>query len=303
MLSFTAIGSFDGVHLGHRRLIRAAVREALRRGMASRIVYFPLPPKFFFSGELENCLITLPEEREALIESLRPDLTEPLVFDRNVASMPAAEFFSRVVLERYSSGGLCVGPDFAVGRGREGHGDFLRAASRQAGIVFKPVPFATRGGHRISSSLIRAHLREGRVAEANRCLGWNYAVSGRVVRGAGLGRKLGFPTANVGAHPAKILPPGIFAARVKVGRERYDAVLSVGRRPTVNTLGGRLILEAHILDFSRTIYGREMEVTFLGHLRPERRFASKESLVGQIRADIAGARRFFGALRKRAAGA
>lgn len=298
MLSFTAIGSFDGVHLGHRRLIRAAVREALRRGMDSRIVYFPLPPKFFFSGELENCLITLPEEREALIGSLRPDFVDPLVFNETLASMPAADFFSRVVLERYASGGLCVGPDFAVGRGREGHRDFLRAASRQAGIAFKAVPFATRGGHRVSSSMIRARLREGRVEEANRCLGWNYTVSGPVIKGAGLGRKLGFPTANVGAHPAKILPPGIFAARVKVGRERHDAVLSVGRRPTVNTLGGRMILEAHILDFSRTIYGREVEVTFLKHLRPERKFASKESLVSHIRADIAAARRFFGARAK-----
>lgn len=293
MLNFTAIGSFDGVHLGHRRIIRAAVREALRRGMASRIVYFPFPPKFFFSGELENCLITLPEEREALMEALRPDAVEPLVFDRNLAAMPAADFFNRVVLDRFASGGLCVGPDFAVGRGREGHLDYLKAASRQAGIAFKAVPFSRRGGHKISSSLIRAHLREGRVEEANACLGWNYSVSGPVVKGAGLGRKLGYPTANIGAHPAKILPPGIFAARVKVGHDTHDAVLSVGRRPTVNTLGGRMILEAHILDFSRNIYGRKVEVTFLRHLRPERKFSSKESLIKHIEGDILAARRYF----------
>lgn len=294
MLNFTAIGSFDGVHLGHRRIIRAAVREALRRGMASRIVYFPFPPKFFFSGELENCLITLPEEREALMEALRPDAVEPLVFDRNLAAMPAADFFNRVVLDRFASGGLCVGPDFAVGRGREGHLDYLKAASRQAGIAFKAVPFSRRGGHKISSSLIRAHLREGRVEEANACLGWNYSVSGPVVKGAGLGRKLGYPTANIGAHQAKILPPGIFAARVKVGHDTHDAVLSVGRRPTVNTLGGRMILEAHILDFSRNIYGRKVEVTFLKHLRPERKFSSKESLIKHIEGDILAARRYFG---------
>jgi riboflavin kinase/FMN adenylyltransferase len=207
--------------------------------------------------------------------------------------MPAADFFNRVVLDRFASGGLCVGPDFAVGRGREGHLDYLKAASRQAGIAFKAVPFSRRGGHKISSSLIRARLREGRVEEANACLGWNYSVSGPVVRGAGLGRKLGYPTANIGAHPAKILPPGIFAARVKVGHAVHDAVLSVGRRPTVNTLGGRLILEAHILDFSRTIYGRRMEVTFLKHLRPERKFSSKESLIKHIEGDILAARRYF----------
>jgi riboflavin kinase/FMN adenylyltransferase len=293
MLHFLYLGSYDGVHLGHRRIIRAAVREALRRGMRSLIVYFPFPPKFFFSGETENCLITLPEERESLIKALRPDSAEALQFSAQMAATPAADFFQDVVLGRFTAGGLCVGPDFAVGRAREGHLDFLSSASREAGIVFRAVRFATRGGHRISSSLIRAHLRAGAVQEANACLGWNYSVSGPVIKGAGLGRKLGFPTANIGAHPAKILPPGIFAARVKVGHETFDAVLSVGRRPTVNTLGGRLILEAHILDFSRMIYGKKVEVTFLKHLRPERKFSSKESLIEHIKADIAAARRFL----------
>ncbi len=297
MDNFLAIGTFDGVHLGHRRIVLAAVKEALRRGMRSRAVYFPFPPKFFFSGELTNCLITLPEERDALLSALRPDEVEPLVFNEALAAMPAADFFSSVVLDRFRAGGLCVGPDFAVGRGREGHLAFLKAACRQAGLAFKAVTFARRGGHKISSSLIRSLLREGRVGEANRCLGWEYSVSGPVIKGAGLGRKLGFPTANIGAHPAKILPPGIFAARVKVGHSVHDAVLSVGRRPTVNTLGGRLILEAHLLDFSRNIYGRTLTVTFLKHLRPERKFASKESLVAHIRADIAAARRFLDARR------
>lgn len=293
MLNFVAIGSFDGVHRGHRRIIRAAIREALRRGMESRVVYFPFPPKFFFSGETTDCLITLPEERERLIESLRPDLVEPLVFNNALSSMPASDFFSRVVLERYKAGGLCVGPDFAVGRAREGHADFLRRACAESGTAFRAVPFTRRGGHKISSSLIRSHLRAGAVEEANVCLGWEYSVSGPVIRGAGLGRKLGFPTANVGAHPAKILPPGIFAARVKVGRETFGAVLSVGRRPTLNTLGGRMLLEAHLLDFSRDIYGKTVEVSFLKHIRPERRFSSKEALVEHIRFDVAAARRFL----------
>jgi riboflavin kinase/FMN adenylyltransferase len=293
MLNLLALGTYDGVHLGHRKIIRAAMREALRLGMKSRVVYFPVPPKFFFSGETQDCLITLPEERERLIKDLRPDQVEPLPFDSDLAAMPAADFFRELVLGRYVAGGLCVGPDFAVGRGREGHLAFLRCASREAGITFKSVAFAKRGEHKISSSLIRAHLRAGAVEEANACLGWKYSVSGPVIKGAGLGRKLGFPTANVGADPAKILPPGIFAARVKVDRDTFDAVLSVGRRPTVNTLGGRMILEAHLLDFSRNIYGKRIEVTFLRHIRPERKFSSKESLVEHIRADIASARKFL----------
>lgn len=293
MLNFLAIGTFDGVHLGHRKIIKTAIREALCRGLKSRIVYFPFPPKFFFSGETEGCLITLPEERERLIADLRPDEVEALPFDKALSSMSADAFFTGLLLGKFKVGGLCVGPDFAVGKGREGHLDFLRGASKEAGIAFKSVAFATRGGHRISSSLIRSHLREGAVEEANRCLGWNYIASGPVIKGAGLGRKLGFPTANVGVHPSKILPPGIFAAKVKVGHESHNAVLSVGRRPTVNTLGGRVILEAHILDFSRMIYGKKVEVTFLKHLRPERKFNSRDSLVAHINADIATARKFF----------
>lgn len=293
MLNLLAMGTYDGVHLGHRKIIRAAIREALKRGLKSRIVYFPVPPKFFFSGESENCLITLPEERELLIKALRPDAVESLDFNKPLASMSAGDFFTGVVLKGYQAGGLCVGPDFAVGQGREGHLDFLRKASRKAGIAFKAVAFARRGGHKISSSLIRAHLRAGAVEEANICLGWEYSASGPVIKGAGLGRKLGFPTANIGVHAAKILPPGIFAARVKVAHETFNAVLSVGRRPTVNTLNGKMILEAHILDFSRMIYGKQVQVTFLKHLRPERKFHSIDSLVTHINKDIAAARKYF----------
>lgn len=295
MDNFISIGTYDGVHLGHRRIIQAVMREALRRGMNSRIIYFPVPPKFFFSGEKENCLITLPQEREAMIAALRPDLVEALPFDAGLAATPAATFFSELVLERFRAGGLCVGPDFAVGRNREGHSAFLAAACAKAGIAFKKMAFLRRGGHRISSSLVRAQLRSGDVAQANLCLGWEYFVEGPVLRGAGLGRKLGFPTANVGAHPAKILPPGIFAARVKVDGETHGAVVSVGRRPTVNTLGGRVIVEAHLLDFSKMIYGKRIRVTFLKHLRAERKFSSKESLVERIKTDIAAARGYLAA--------
>lgn len=293
MRNFLTIGTYDGVHLGHRKIIGAAVREAERLGMKSRVVYFPRPPKFFFSGETANCLITLPEEREKLIKELGVGSVEPLRFDPALSSMTADEFFSRVVLVKYKAGGLCVGPDFAVGRGREGHLDYLKCASAEAGIAFKSVPFARRGDHKISSSLIRAHLRAGAVEEANHCLGWNYTVSGPVIKGAGLGRKIGFPTANIGAHPAKILPPGIFAAKVKIGHESFNAVLNVGRRPTVDTLDCKMVLEAHLLDFSRMIYGKTVEVSFLKHLRPERKFHSLDSLITHIKTDIAAARKYF----------
>ncbi|HBA60659.1 MAG TPA: riboflavin biosynthesis protein RibF [Elusimicrobia bacterium] len=293
MQNFLTIGTYDGVHLGHRKIIRTAMREALKRGMKSRVVYFPVPPKFFFSGEKTNCLITLPAEREKLLSDLRPDGVEALPFDRKLASMHAGDFFQDLVVGRFGAGGLCVGPDFAVGKGREGHLDFLREACMASGMYFKSVNFARRLGHKISSSLIRAHLRAGAVEEANICLGWAYSASGPVIKGAGIGRQIGFPTANVGVHPAKILPPGIFASRVKVDGESFNAVLNVGKRPTVESLGSKVVLEAHLLDFSRMIYGKTLEVTFLRHIRPERKFSSRESLIEHIKSDIAAARKFF----------
>ncbi|OIN99946.1 MAG: riboflavin biosynthesis protein RibF [Elusimicrobia bacterium CG1_02_56_21] len=293
MKYFLTIGTYDGVHLGHRKILSAALREAGRRTLKSRIVYFRQPPKFFFTGETENCLITLPEERKALLKALGPDSVEAIAFNASLSKMGASDFFQNIILGRLQAGGLCVGPDFAVGRGREGHLDFLRSASAEAGIAFKAVHFARRRGHKISSSLIRAHLRAGAVEEANRCLGWTYSVCGPVIKGAGLGRRIGFPTANIGANPAKILPPGIFAARVKIGRESFNAVLNVGRRPTVEAPGGKMILEAHILDFSRMIYGKKMEVSFLKHIRPERKFHSMDSLIRHIQTDVSAARKFF----------
>ena len=303
MSSYLTIGTYDGVHLGHQKIIGALVRESLKRGLKSALAYFPLPPKFVFSNEAENCLITLPAEREERIRRLGvEDITE-LPFDAALAEMSAETFFHDVILEAYSAAGLYVGQDFAFGKGRRGNTGFLRTRCAAAGIRFKAMSFVTFGDHKISSSSIRTFLRNGRVEEANKCLGWKYSVSGKVVRGAGLGRRLGFPTANISAHPAKILPPGVFTAKVLLDRKVFDGVVNVGRRPTIDSPGGRLtqvskvygppVMEVHILDFDRDIYGRLLRTEFLRRLRPEHKFSSKEALQRQILQDIGIARKYF----------
>jgi len=293
MSSYLTIGTYDGVHLGHRKIIRTLVGESLKRGLDSALAYFPLPPRLVFSKETENCLITLPAEREVLIRRLGvEDITE-LPFDSALAELSAETFFNDIIRKAHGAAGLCVGQDFVFGKGRRGNIDFLRARCAAAGIRFRVMPFVTFGGHKISSSLIRTFLRNGRIEEANKCLGWNYSMSGKVVRGAGLGRRLGFPTANIAVHPAKVLPPGIFAAKVRLGKEVFDGVVNVGRRPTVDSLGGRLTMEVHILDFDRDIYGRRLETELLRYLRSERKFNSKEALQGQILQDVRIARKCF----------
>ncbi len=293
MPNFLTIGTYDGVHVGHRKIIGTLIREARRRGLDSVLAYFPAPPKFFFSGEAENCLITLPDEREDLIRGLGVGKVRSIPFNAALAEMSAETFFGSVILKKNHAEGLCVGRDFAVGKGRMGNLAFLRKRCAASGILFKAMAFVTFGGHKVSSSLIRAFLRNGHIEEANKCLGRSYSVSGMVVRGAGMGRRLGFPTANMNSHPAKILPPGVFAVRVRADKETFSGVANVGRRPTMRSLGSRLLLETHILDSDRTLYGRRLEVEFLRHLRAERRFGSREALRRQVAEDVLTARRFF----------
>jgi len=296
MPNFLTIGTYDGVHLGHRKIIGTLVRESSKRGLDSALAYFPAPPKFFFLNETENCLITLPAEREELVRRLGVEHVTKIPFNSELAEMSAEAFFNNIVLKSQAAAGLCVGRDFALGKGRRGNLEFLKRRCAEAGIRFKALSFVTFDGHKISSSLIRTFLRNGHVEEANKCLGWNYSASGKVVRGDGIGRRLGFPTANMGVHPAKILPPGIFAVRVKLGKEMFYGVVNVGRRPTVDSLarhGGRLLSEVHILDFDRDIYGHDLEVEFLRHLRPEKKFSSKEALQRGILQDINIARKYF----------
>lgn len=291
---YLTIGTYDGVHLGHRKIIATLVRESLKLGLDSALAYFPFPPKFFFSGENKNCLITLPDEREELIRSLQVKNIAKLPFTASLAGMSAEDFFKKIILKARASSGLCVGRDFAIGKGRRGDLEFLRKRCAAAGVSFKAMSFVTFDGHKISSSLIRTFLRNGRVAMAAKCLGRNYSVSGKVVRGAGLGRRLGFPTANLAAHPAKILPPGIFAVKARLGNSMFSGVANVGHRPTMAAPGGQLLLEVHILDFDREIYGRRLEVEFLRHLRSERKFSSREALQRQILSDIKAARKHIG---------
>jgi len=295
MSSFLTIGTYDGVHLGHQKIIKALIRDGLKRGVQSGLAYFPLPPKFFFSKVSENCLITLPEEREELIRNLRVDNITEVPFNSALAEMSAEKFFKDIILGAHSAEGLYVGRDFAFGKDRKGNTEFLRKRCFDAGIRFKAMSFVAYGGHKISSSLIRTFLRNGRVETANSCLGWNYTVSGKVVKGAGLGRRLGFPTANILPHPAKILPPGIFAVKVRLGGETFCGVADSGRRPTVNTLGGRRILEVHIPEFDRDIYGRVLNVEFLRYLRPEKKFGSREALQSAILQDVKTAGKYFAA--------
>ncbi len=288
MKHLLTIGTFDGIHLGHQHLFNMLETRAARHQLQARVLYFPLPPKTLLSPRPEMTVLTLPEEKKALFKKLGVP-AQALDF-RNVRNLSPRQFFSRL-LHRYHCAGLLVGADFAFGKNREGSAVFLREACAQHNIPFDVLPFYNDGNEKISSSLIRKLLAQGNIPRASALLGRPYELTGRVVTGHKLGRKLGFPTANLDTGIYKILPLGVFAVKVRVGTKMYDGFCNIGFRPTVNTLDTLLpLVEVHIFDFKQSIYGRKITVWFYEKLRNEQKFDGLEALKTQLLQDKQTAR-------------
>lgn len=277
-----AVGSFDGVHLGHQYLLHQALAEAKSLHQPLLVYTFDPPTKVFTRGE--GFLMDLTEKVEAL-RALGVELILAVAFNETFAKRKAEEFLED--LRRLGASRIYVGEDFRFGRGRSGGPEDLAQVA-----PVRTVPLLTLGGEPVKSSRIRALLQEGRVEEARHLLGRPYGAYGVVVEGEKLGRKLGFPTANLAVHPNKVLPPGVFAVEAQGAFGRYKGVANVGTRPTVN--GSERRLEVHLLGFAGDLYGEEMRLVFLKRLREERRFASLEELQAQIAKDVASARAYFG---------
>lgn len=292
MTSKTAltIGTFDGVHIGHISLIKKLSEKAKRYGLQTKVVFFPIPPKFYISGKFEGNLITTLQERKKLLLKAGADLVEELIFDEKIKNMSADDFFQKFILDRHKAAVLVVGRDFAIGKDRSGNISFLSEKCLKSGIEFFHANTVKLGGYKISSTLIRNFIKSGKMELAARCLARPYSIVARVIKGAGIGRKIGFPTANLSNDSHKILPEGIFAGKALYGGYLHNCVISVGRRPTFKTMDMALLAEAHILDFTRDIYGEEIEIFFFSKLREEMKFSGTDELVKQIRLDIKTAR-------------
>ena len=284
--NFITLGSFDGAHLGHRHLIYAIKDLAALHKMQSMVLVFDCPPRVVMEGLPAGSVITSGKEKLALLRALKPGRIAQLNFE-DVRGFTPRQFFD-ILLKKYKMGGLLAGPDFAFGKGREGHLGFLRKICAENSVIFMQADFVTQGGHKISSSLIRRALKEGDVAAAARLLGRPYRLSGKIIKGQQLGRKLGFPTANIDVDPLKILPRGVYAVRAYLGKEVFKSVCNIGIRPTISK-NGLPSVEAHLLNFDRNIYGRVLAVDFIDKIRDEKRFNSLDELKAQISQDSARA--------------
>ena len=285
------IGTYDGLHLGHRAIIHRVVTHAQRYGVRS-LVYSFYPPPWRLLGKAEHPFLILTlEDKIALLEELGVDLLVTEEFTPELRSLSAASFAEDVLRDKVGAREIHVGYDFGFGKGREGDWRFLQERLSPDGVVVRPHGAVRLDGTIIGCTLIRSHVREGRIEEAARLLGRAHRVRGIVVRGDARGRTLGFPTANV--QPAtELLPsPGVYGVQLQVVGEDVQrrGVANVGVRPT---FGGdaRSSIEVHLLDYEGDLYGAEVLVSFAFRVRDEQRFDGPSALVAQIEKDVEAVR-------------
>lgn len=287
--SVVTIGNYDGVHRGHQHMLATVTARARELGMPATVVTFEPTPREYFEGDSAPArLMRLREKLEAL-PLYGVDRVVVLRFDRRMQAMGADEFVERLLVRGLGARHVVVGHDFHYARRREGNIDTLRAAGTRHGYAVEEVGRFLVDGERVSSSLVREALGRGDLARAGLLLGRPYRMAGRVRRGQQLGRRLGYPTANLALH-RKVVPLwGVFAVRVSgAGLVDHPAVASLGTRPTID--GTEPLLEVHVFDHDGDLYGRYLDVDFVRRLRDERRFESLDSLVEQMHRDAAEAR-------------
>ena len=288
-----AIGVFDGVHVGHRHVLREATVEARRRqGLAVGVTFDRHPQTVIAPASAPLALHPLPHKLH-LLEQAGLDATWVIPFDRTFSQQPAEAFIQLMADGFQPLRSIAVGESFVFGRHRGGNVDLLRSWGKRLDFEVRGLPAVQVDGEVASSTRIRELIAAGQLDQASRLLGRPYTVSGRVIAGKQLGRQLGFPTANLDTEGLVLPPDGVHAAWVRMDQLRVAAVLNIGRRPTVDAATARRHFEVHLLDFQGDLYGRELEVEFVSRLRGETRFPSREALQAQIARDAAAARQIL----------
>ena len=283
--SVATIGFFDGVHLGHRHLINQVKMAASLNGWCSSIITFPVHPRQVIQSDYQPSLLSSPEEKIELLATTGIDNCILLLFTKELSQLTAWEFM-QLLYEQYQVRMLVIGYDHRFGHNRaETFEDYCRYG-RELGIHIMQATAYTQEQDKVSSSAIRRALLSGEVSTATKYLGYSYFLQGTIVGGYQVGRKIGFPTANLRVDFSNKLIPsvGVYAVYVYVNGQKYKGILNIGHRPTLNN-GADLSIEVHILDFEGDIYHQPMRIEFIDFLRTEAKFQSTEELALQIQKD------------------
>jgi riboflavin kinase/FMN adenylyltransferase len=278
------IGVFDGVHLGHRHLISKLKELAGKQGYASGVITFSQHPQEVLSPKTRLPSLTSLEQRIALLEDEGVDIVIPLPFTPQLANLSPEQFLN--LLKGYlKMKGLVVGPDFALGKGRQGNIDTLRQLGKEMDFSLTAVPPMTIDGEVVSSTAIRQALAKGDIKKAQKLLGRPFRLQGQVVSGDKRGTKLGFPTANLEIEPGQALPAGgVYACRAYIDSQSHPAMTNIGTRPTFG--GGPRLIEVYLIDYNGNLYGHELAIDIIERLRGEKKFDTPEQLIKQIAEDV-----------------
>lgn len=282
------IGFFDGVHRGHRHLIEQVREAAAVRGIASAVITFPIHPRKVMQSDYRPALLTTCDEKVALLAETGIDYCMMLDFTPELARLSAKQFM-QILKDRYQTQALVVGYDHRFGHNRsEGFEDYVRYGQEMGMEVILARAYSYNEDIAVSSSVIRQFLQQGKVSEAADCLSYHFFLEGTVVGGYRVGRKIGFPTANLRIeNPDKIIPAnGVYAVYVSLNGVRYGGMLSIGHRPTLGNGSDRSI-EVNIFHFNADIYNQSIRISFVRYMRPELKFNSVEELIARIRRDKA----------------
>ncbi|MEA4920994.1 MAG: bifunctional riboflavin kinase/FAD synthetase [Clostridiaceae bacterium] len=279
-----ALGFFDGVHLGHQRILSTAADEAEKKGLTSMAVTFENQPRAFLNKTSPN-LLTTKEQREEYIRLQGIKRVEMLPFDKAMAGMSPEVFVRDILVDRYGCRAVVCGENYSFGSMGRGDGKLLRELGSGLGFECHICPPVVKDGLTVSSSWIRSLVGEGRIKEAGELLGRRYSIRGEIAHGRGVGAKLGFPTGNI-AIPKDMLAPkyGVYAGVMKIGEISFMCAVNIGIRPTFGLKTP--VLEFHVLDFEGDIYGRTAEISLVDFVREERAFASAKELAEQIACDV-----------------
>jgi riboflavin kinase / FMN adenylyltransferase len=288
-----ALGYFDGVHLGHQKVILEAKKQANQKGLLSAVMTFdPHPSVVLGKNEKHVQYITPLAEKINLIEELGIDYLFIVNFTAEFANLLPQEFIDQYVID-LNVKHVVAGFDFSYGRMGKGSMEILPFHSREK-FTFTIVDKFTCGDEKVSSTRIRQYIKNGRTAELPELLGRFYTTAGIVVHGDKRGRTIGFPTANVDTMDEFILPPlGVYAVKIKIGADWYEGVCNVGYKPTFNKDALKVSVEVHIFNFKKDIYGKKVTIEWHQYLRKEQKFSGIDELVAQIEKDKQNAIEYF----------
>lgn len=285
--TFITIGTFDGVHRGHKKLFTSLKREAKNLGLSPLALVFQMPPKNILNNNLEQSVLLDLKQKKELLKDI-----QTVYLDFNKIKDLSADVFFDTLIKKYKMGAIIVGKDFAFGKNRQGNIPFLREKCKQNDIKLFIIDFEEEGQSKISSSRLRTALKAGEIIAFNKMLGRPFSLEGKVIYGNQLGRKIGFPTANLDIKKEQVLPHGVFAVVVYLDGKKYKGICNIGLKPTV-TINGLPTVEVFIFDFNKDIYGQILRVEFIQKIRDEKKFSGLDELTKQINNDCCTAKKIL----------